>query len=578
MHFDAITLAAVAAELNEVVTPGRVQNVVLPDERSIGLEIYGNRQRRYLLASAHPQASRVHLVEHKLRRGVEKTSPLLLLLRKYVRGGLLESVEQPVPYERVLFLRFEHPEHGSTTLVVEPMGRLSNLLLLDAGDIILDALVRVPPGSNPLRVILPRRPYTLPPPQQKLSPLDNGDPGYYDQLRRALNTDAPLWKALVANVEGVSPTLGREIAWRATGDANTSARAVDALPVVQALQEIWCLPQNGDWEPGVVADDQGKIIAFAPYELHFLGTFYPVDGISQAVEQFFGAQERDAAGTKDPYAGLRNNVAALIRRSEERVQRQLAGLAEDEPAPGEPERLRVQAEWLLALASQIEPGQEVLTVELEDGKSLTIPLSSSLSPVEQAERWFDRAAKLERAAQVIPERRRRLEADLAFLAQLRTDLALAGSQPEIAAVQEELRNAGFLRQRAKHRAQKPGRDVAKPMRFVSPDGFTILVGRNARQNEIVTFQEASGDDLWLHVRDVPGAHVVVRCGGQVAPPDTLHMAACLAAYYSSKQGEKAVPVAVTRRRFVTRMAGGRPGQVHYRNEETLTVPAELPEA
>jgi predicted ribosome quality control (RQC) complex YloA/Tae2 family protein len=214
-------------------------------------------------------------------------------------------------------------------------------------------------------------------------------------------------------------------------------------------------------------------------------------------------------------------------------------------------------------------------VEL-DAQTLQIALDPKLSPVEQAERMFDRAAKLERAAEFIPQRRNHLEADLVFLAQLGTDLALAQNQPEIAAVREELRSAGFLRQRH-GRPTRLGRDVSQPLRFLSPEGFRILVGRNARQNEIVTFQEAKADDLWLHVRDVPGAHVVVRCGGQPVGAETRQAAAQLAAYFSSRRGDHAVPVAVTHCRFVTRMAGGRPGQVHYRNEETLTVPAEMPD-
>jgi predicted ribosome quality control (RQC) complex YloA/Tae2 family protein len=257
-----------------------------------------------------------------------------------------------------------------------------------------------------------------------------------------------------------------------------------------------------------------------------------------------------------------------------RIERQLVALAKDEPQPGEPEELRTQAEWLMALSSQIEPGQKVLRVPLEDGE-IAIELEERHSPVEQAERFFDRAAKMERAAAIIPVRIAELEADRAYVEQLQSDLTLAENQPEIVAVREHLREAGYLRVRPK-RQQKTPPDRSQPLRFLSPEGFTILVGRNARQNEIITFQEANADDLWLHVRDLPGAHVVIRNGGQVVSDETLQMAAQLAAYFSSQRGERAVPVAATQRRFVTRMAGGRPGQVHFRNEETITAPAELP--
>ncbi|MEZ4636247.1 MAG: NFACT RNA binding domain-containing protein [Caldilineaceae bacterium] len=271
---------------------------------------------------------------------------------------------------------------------------------------------------------------------------------------------------------------------------------------------------------------------------------------------------------------LRRRVTVWLRysRTRQRVERQLAALDADEPAPGEPEQVRTQAEWLLALQSQIEPGQKELVVPLEDG-ALTIRLDDRLTPVEQAERLFDRAAKMARAAEFIPQRRAELTADRAFIEQLQSDLALAENQPEIVSVREELRRH-YLRRGPNANAAP---DRSNPLRFLSPDGFAILVGRNSRQNEIVTFKEANAEDLWLHIRDLPGAHVVIRNGGQPVGEETITAAAQLAAYYSSQRGEQAVPVAVTPRRFVSRMAGGRTGQVYYRNEETRAVAAAKPD-
>ncbi|RME51828.1 MAG: hypothetical protein D6790_19385, partial [Caldilineae bacterium] len=355
MHFDALTLAAVADELNETLRGGRVQQVVLPDAHSIALEVYANRQRVYLLLSAHPQASRVHQVEQKPRRGVEKETPLLLLLRKYVRGSRLDSVETPIPFERVLFLRFDHPQHGPTTLVAEPMGRLSNLMLLDAGERILDALRRTHPKEAALRPVRPKLLYAPPPPQDKLPPLL--DDAAVQELAQALSVDERLWRVLVQRVAGVSPTLAREVAWRAAGAADAPAADADPAQVRAVLAELWSLPETHAWTPGLLLDDEEGVVGFAAYEAHFSDEFLPVASISQAVAQFYGVAQRDAAGSTDPYAGMRNGVAALLDRAEERVRRQLAALAADEPEPGEPERLRTQAEWLLALSSQIQPGQ-----------------------------------------------------------------------------------------------------------------------------------------------------------------------------------------------------------------------------
>ena len=623
MHFDALMLAAVADELKETVAGGRVQQIVLPDRRSVALEIYAHRQRRHLLLSAHPQASRVHLLEHKPRRGVPKETQILLLLRKYVRSARLESVELPVPFERVLFLRFHHPEHAATTLVVEPIGQLGNLILMNADDRILDAVVRVPAGENAQRVLLPRRIYQLPPPQDRLPPLEESEEPHLDAAQSpadeagADQAHAPLlWRSLLNRFAGVSPTLAREAAWRATGDANAPLTTQAFVDARKALSNLWSSAAASDWTPGIAVDEQDGVAAFAPYELHFCGEFAQTDSASAAVAAFYAAQERDVSSSRDEYAGVRGGVAALVRQAQARLQSQLRALAADEPTPGEPERVRTQAGWLLALSSQITQeangpgaqegfslqdgwaavkpapngqmqliifaaadtsfGQAAAGEELAaEGDDLIVPLDPKHSPVEQAERMFDRAAKMERAARIIPRRRASLEADRAYLQQLESDLSLAQDQPEIVSVREALREAGYLRQR-RDRREKVQRDRSQPLRYLSPEGFPILVGRNARQNEIVTFTEAGRDDLWLHVRDGPGAHVVIRCGGQQVPPPTRTTAAQLAAWFSRQRGNTGVAVAITPRHFVTRMPGGRPGLVHFRNEETISVPAELP--
>ena len=360
MHFDALTLAAVADELRETVASGRVQQIVLPDSRSVALEIYAHRERRHLLLSAHPQASRVHLLEHKPRRGVPKETPLLLLLRKYVRSARLASVELPAPFERVLFLRFHHPQHGATTLAVEPIGQLGNVILMNADGRILDALVRVPAGENAQRVLLPRREYQLPPPQDRLPPLGDSD-GSHQEIAQPLEkgdgageAQAPLlWRSMLNRFAGVSPTLAREAAWRACGDAGAPFTIQTFAEARRALGDLWSVAATGDWTPGIAVDEEEGVAAFAAYELHFCGEFVQTESMSAAAAAFYAAQERDVSSSRDEYAGVRGGVAALVRQAQARVQGQLRAVAADEPGSGEPERVRAQAEWLLALSSQI---------------------------------------------------------------------------------------------------------------------------------------------------------------------------------------------------------------------------------
>lgn len=576
MHFDALTLACMCAELNAFACPGRVQQVLLVDDQSIGMEVYAQGARRQLLLCADPQAARIQLVSHKLRRGVDQETPLLLLLRKYVRDAGLVAVRQPDPTERVAQFAFENKTHGPTTLVVELIGRQSNLLLLRPDGRILDCLHRSAAPGEGQRVLLPGQRYALPPALDKAPPLDDGSPTYYMRLAATVQKPGKLWKALVEGVAGLSPTAAREVAWRVAGDAEAPAQHVEVLALAAALQGLWLPVTTQGWEPGVT-DDGGKRVAFSPYRLHFRGVYAPLPSLSEAVEAYFA--QPDAGGptpVRDPYAAQRARVQATLAKARRQIARTLSALAGDEPAPGEAARLRTSAEWLLALSSQVAPGQRELQVPLEEG-TLHIALDPSRTPVEQAERWFKRAGKLDRAAIFIPQRRSRLEQDLAFLDQLALDLEGAANQPEIAAVGEELRKAGLSRSPVGKAAAPSAGTSGGLLRFRSHQGLEIVVGRNARQNERVTFAIAHADDPWLHARGVPGAHVVVRLAGRQADEATLRAAAQLAAFHSGVRGENAAAVIVTRRRWVSRAPGGKTGQVLVEKEEVLRVPAAMPE-
>lgn len=577
MHFDALTLACITAELRAATCPGRIQQVLLVDEHSLGLEIYSHGTRHQLLLSAQPAAPRIHTVDYKLRRGVARETPLLLLLRKYARDALLTGIEQPQAYERVVRLHCEHKVHGDTWLVAELLGHQSNLILVDSGGRILECLRRMPDAKG--RELLPGRAYAPPPAQDKVSPLDDGSEGYYTRLAAALQQPGPRWRALVNGVAGMSPTAARELDWRAARLDNGE----QPIAVFQALQSLWLPVQTGEWQPGLVQED-GNTVGFAPYVVHFRGEFVPTATMSEALARYFAAGESAGqagqatmtAGVADPYAGQRAAVTTALNQARRNVERRLAALAGDEPAPGEAGRLRSQAQWLLALASQISPGQTILEVDAGDSEPLRIQLDPNLSPIEQAQQMFKRAGKLERAAAFIPQRRAELQTDLAFLEQLALDLGGAQSQPEIAAVEAELRNAGLWpRQKTALTSHTRGQQSG-PLRLRSAQGFEILVGRNARQNESVTFKLADTRDLWFHVRGMPGAHVVLRAAGRTPDPATIRVAAQLAAFHSAARGERSADVIVTERRWVGRAPGGKPGQVLVEREEVISVPAAWP--
>lgn len=570
MHFDALALACVTAELQKHLVPGRVQQVLFAGERTLGLEVYTPGTRHQLLIALTADLARIHAVSYKLRRGVGGETPFLLLLRKYVRGALLTAVDQPDTTERVACLHFEHAEQGEILLICEFIGRQSNALLVRPDGRILECLHHIP-ASDGGRASMPGRTYTRPAPLAKLMPVDDGSDNYYARLDDVLNLSGPLWKVLVAGVAGLSPTSAREVAWRATGNLDTPACDASVLAVAEALQELWAPVTTGQWQPGLIETD-GIAVAFAAYPLHGRGTFVATSTLSAALERYVAAGA--AARRTDPYAALRGQVRGQVRRAHTQVMRRLEALANDEPACGETELLRMQANWLLALQHEIEPGQPVLRIHTGD-EELDITLDSRYKPVEQAQRLFKRAAKLDRAAQVIPLRRAELQADLALLEQLALDVEQADSQPELAAVTTELHAGAFLRN-ATQREPRRMASTTGPLRYQTPRGVEIIAGRNARQNEQVTFRLARPDDLWLHARGIPGAHVIVRSTGRLANEEDVELAAQLAAYRSTARGERHVDVIVTERRWVSRAPGGRLGQVVVARERVIAVPGDVP--
>ena len=282
MVFDALCMACVADELRRQILGGRIQRVLIPDKLSVGIEIYSQHQRHYLLASAHAELGRVLLSSEKLRRGEGKPTGLLLLLRKYVRGAHLSAIEQP-PFERILRLEFDHPEWGGSELFLEVMGRYSNIILVDASGRVLDSAKRVSEQMSRNRPILPGRPYTPPPPQAKLPPSDLTE----HRLREILSAHEPdvqVWRALVAGLRGISPLLAREISFRALGQPRATVAQVERLtPLLDTIAALMAPLAEGYWQPTIIKEGDHPA-AYAPYPLTHRGEPQPAESMSQAIE------------------------------------------------------------------------------------------------------------------------------------------------------------------------------------------------------------------------------------------------------------------------------------------------------
>jgi predicted ribosome quality control (RQC) complex YloA/Tae2 family protein len=362
--------------------------------------------------------------------------------------------------------------------------------------------------------------------------------------------------------------LAREIAFRSLGHPRAKVSEIKRLtPILEAIEELLSPLSTGHWQPGIVRDGE-QIVVYAPYPVTHRGAPEAMPSMSAAIEAFTAG-----AASIDPYIAARRSVQEILAAARGRLERRRESLESSLRKAADADKWRRWGEWILTYAHTIKPGQRELVAEPGDGQVLLIPLDPSKAPAENAQTYFKRYRKAQRAAEGGPARLREAELELLDLDQLETDLALAASRPEIDAVRSILVQAGHTRTRARRGQTKRARKTkrARPLSLSSPDGMVILVGRNSRENDEVTFRRANGDDWWFHARGVAGAHVIVRDEGKPLPARTIERAAELSAYYSAHRDDSSVAVDYTRRRHVRRIRGAAPGLVAYTQEQTVRV-------
>jgi predicted ribosome quality control (RQC) complex YloA/Tae2 family protein len=562
MYLDAFTLSALCDEFLDVIAGGRIQDVLDVDDTGIGLEIFSNRRRHYLYLSADPNTPRVHLVPDKLRRGLLKPTQLGLLLRRFAEGSTLTHVSQPA-WERILYFHIDHAD-GELLLIIEPMERRSNLLLVQNG-IIHDCLRRVGASENRVRTLLPGQPYAPPPPQQgKIEPKALTEEALENMFAQSQDPKRKAHQVLTANILGCSPLLAKETVFRAARDTDLMASKADTRILFEAANATFLSLIRRDWQPGIV-EQGGRFLAFSVYPLQSMEGWRAAESLSAALTMFYTAP----VGA-DAYNKAKEPVGEAIQEGKAKLNARLASLRRSLTDDSEREVLRQSGELILAYQYALTSDQSELRAQYDlDQPELVIKLDSSLTPLENAQRYFERYNKAKRALDDVPRLISENEAELALLDQLALDLELAANWPEIDEVQQTLQNKGYWR--GKKAARMAGSQKSAPLRYVTEDGWVIWIGRNSRQNEVVTFEKGSPTDVWLHVRGVPGAHVIIKTEGRSVPEATLELAAGAAAYYSALRTESKVPVDVALRIDVRKIKGGGTGQVTYRNEKTRIV-------
>lgn len=568
MALDGITLAHIVRELRETIQGGRIEKIQQPENDEVIIIVKNGGSKR-LLISANAQSPRLHLTD-----GVKDnpmTAPLFcMVLRKHLTGGRITSVTQGPRFERIVYIDVlsasEMGDLSSKRLVIEIMGKHSNIILLNEGGVILDAVKRVTHDASSVRQVLPGLPYADPPDQGKMDPADCSLDDFKNRLHES---SFPVQKHLYMTYNGVSPVTASEIAFRAGVDADAKPEELPDEKINSLCQVMTNLAFSAaarQYQGWLVIDEGGGTIEFAPYPLTMFGSKgQPVTGgISKLLEQFYSGRDKSVR-LKQKTQDLRKLLAQNIERCVNK-----AGIFEKTLRDIENrDTHRLFGELLTANLHEIPFGQPKVTLDnyYDSGTAVTIPLDMRLTPIENAQRYYKRYNKEKRAFEALQTQIVQNTQELEYLQSVLSSVSNAVGEADIREIREELEEQGFARRRAAKK-EKPRPSV--PISVVTADGFTVTAGKNNKQNDALT-AKAADSDIWLHAKGIPGSHVIIKTNGQAVPDETLQTAAELAAYYSGARDGSLVPVDYTLRKYVKKPGGAKPGMVIYKNQKTVFV-------
>lgn len=572
MSLDGISMHPLAIELDRAVAGGRIDRINQPSKQSIVMSLRLPGKNVLLHITINPQNPAMHLID-KAPENPPEPPMFCMVLRKHLETGRIASVRQ-YGLDRLLMLDIDFLSAGgkiiTKTLVVELMGKYSNIILVQEG-IIIDALRKVGTNSSRVRTVLPGDAYVLPPQQDKLNLLET-------PIREAIAAirtkgDMKLSKAILDTCLGFGPVTAKEAAYGAGLPASMAISQLnegDFASLENALQEITDSFREPCGAASIVIDKNNKPLATASFPLHYLTneTILTFPTISEMLGRASSLTGSYQIPDKDRFRKLMKNE---LNRAENKVQK----LRDDIAAADNAEEYRIKADNLMTYQYQFQDRVDaevtVPNIYSETGESITIRMDQRLSVVENVQAYYKKYDKLKRGKELLEQQLQHCLDDIQYMSSIEASLESSTRLAEINDIKAELIASGILREKPKkHAAEKQ----SQPFKFTAPDGTQILVGKNNYQNDRLTFKTANPGDIWLHTQNIPGSHVILRCDGAEPAEDTLLLASYLAVHFSKAQGSSKVPVDYTRARFVKKPSGAKPGFVIFTNQTTLYVTPE----
>ncbi|RGR81490.1 Rqc2 family fibronectin-binding protein [Heyndrickxia coagulans] len=556
MSFDGLFTRAMVKELVDTIKGGRMNRIHQPYQNELVLIVRANGKNRRLLLSAHPAYARIQLTDEPFDN--PQDPPMFcMLLRKHLEGSVIEDIRQAGLDRVVVFDIKSRNEIGDISykqLYVEIMGRHSNIILVDKErNLIMDSIKHVPPAVNTYRTILPGHEYVMPPEQHKRNPLE----ATKEDVIAALDWNSgKMDKQIVAQFAGVSPLLAKEIMHRAKF-SNPESVTDAFLSVMEPIKKF-------DLQPVMIMGAQKESFYMIPLT-SLEGETKTFPTLSALLDRFYaGKAERDRVKQKGH--DLERFVKNELEKNESKIKKLEATLEEAQNA----EQFQLYGELLTANLYAVKKGMDKVKVQNyydENGAMVEIPLDPLKTPAENAQSYFSRYQKAKHAQVAVREQIKKARDEVLYFENLLQQLETA-SPKDIGEIREELEEEGYLKKRHSRTRRKNANKIALE-KYEASDGTEILVGKNNKQNDYLTNRVAARDEIWLHTKDIPGSHVVIRSKNPA--PETILEAASLAAYFSKARQSASVPVDYTKVRYVKKPNGAKPGFVIYENQQTVYV-------
>ena len=577
MAFDGITIAGITKELNQLLTGGRIYKIAQPESDELLLTVKNNGSQYRLLLSADASLPLVYLTD-KNKQSPMTAPGFCMLLRKHLQNARILDITQP-GLERIIRIRLEHlNEMGDLcqkTLVIEIMGKHSNIIFCNENTII-DSIKHISGIVSSVREVLPGREYFIPQTQSKQEPLafleETPDAGRQDFKEKLLSMPMPLYKALYCAYTGFSPVMAQEICFRAglDGDIPAGSQTPEALErlydtFLALLKQI----ASGDFQPNINYEKKTPIeFAALPLTLYADKDAVSFDSVSEVLEHYY-EEKNTLTRIRQKSADLRKIVQTALERNIKKYDLQLRQMKDTEKR----EKYRIYGELLNTYGYGAEPGARSLeALNYYTDEMITIPLDDTLTPSENAKKYFDKYGKMKRTFEALSELTIEVKAEIEHLESIAAALDIALQEEDLVQIKEELIESGYIRRKG---GGKKIKVTSRPFHYLSSDGFHMYVGKNNYQNDELTFKLASGNDWWFHAKGIAGSHVIVRTEGKELPDRTFEEAARLAAWYSKGREQEKVEIDYLQKKNVKKPNGAKPGFVVYYTNFSMAIDSDI---